>query len=549
MKKILFLFIFFQHFAFAQTINNDSTSDLENKNLFLFCKLWGFLKYYHPNVAKGNFDWEQEFINKIDSFKKSDKKETTSKLINDWLNELGTFKSSIKKENNKSVFFDKNLDLSWINNTNNLDSEVIEKLNFIKNNRFQGNSYYVELGKNGNIIEKNTPKLNLNQYPTLNERLLCLSQFWNTIEYFYPYKYLTDEKWDFVLIEMIEKFKSVQNENEFDLAILELINKTNDGHAVYKSNNTISYFGTYFFPAEIKIIEEKAIISGLPNETIALNNDLKIGDIITTLNNESVSEIIKRKYKYLNGSNESGKLRDTYYFLANGNSKNVSVKINRNDTLLEKTISRHDYDSIYKFDKEPAKFKIIENNIGYIDMAFLEMKDVEETMNKLNNTKGLIIDLRNYPKFIPYNLSKKLIQENSNCIEIIEPDLDFPGRFIYNKKITINPDKKFYDKPVIILVNEKTQSRAEFSAMLLQAGKNVITLGSQTAGADGNVSKISISRNRNMLISGTGIFYPDGNSTQRKGIKINIEVKQSIDGIKNKIDEQLVKAIEILNKN
>lgn len=28
-------------------------------------KVWGFLKYYHPKVSKGKFDWYQQLIEKI----------------------------------------------------------------------------------------------------------------------------------------------------------------------------------------------------------------------------------------------------------------------------------------------------------------------------------------------------------------------------------------------------------------------------------------------------------------------------------------------------
>lgn len=528
-------------------VQSKDTLKIESK--VIFCKFWGFLKYYHPKVAQGNYNWEQEFLNKIDTFDRIQEKREISDFLHNWIDELGTFKSKLKKENARNKYFDKNFNLSWISDTIYFEKNLIEKLDFIKNNRHQGNSYYVELGKNGNIIEKSKPQLDLQLYPTRNERLLCICQFWNTIEYFFPYKYLTHQNWDAILNEMVTKSENVRNELEFDLLMLELVNKTDDGHAIFKTNNTIEYFGTHFFPAEIKIIEDKAIISSLPNDLLAKINDLKIGDILTEIDNESVLNIIERKHKYLNGSNEKAKLRDTYYFLANGNTNSVKIKFKRNDSIFEKNILRYNYESIYKTKKNLSKFKIFENNVGLIDMESLEMKDVEKMMDSLKDTKGLIIDLRNYPKFIPYNLARRFITEETQCIDIIIPDLDFPGRFIFKETITIKPDKNQYDKPVIVLVNENTQSRAEFSVMVFQSSPNVITLGSQTAGANGNVSRIPISKKQSSLISGTGIFYPNDNSMQRKGVKIDVEVLQTISGIRNRIDEQLLKAIEILNLN
>jgi len=50
------------------------------------------------------------------------------------------------------------------------------------------------------------------------------------------------------------------------------------------------------------------------------------------------------------------------------------------------------------------------------------------------------------------------------------------------------------------------------------------------------------------MISGSGVYYPDGTETQRVGIVPDIEVKPTIEGIKNGKDELLEKAIEIINE-
>ena len=75
-----------------------------------------------------------------------------------------------------------------------------------------------------------------------------------------------------------------------------------------------------------------------------------------------------------------------------------------------------------------------------------------------------------------------------------------------------------------------------------------IVLGSTTAGADGNVSTIMLPGNVRTLISGNGIYYPDGTETQRVGIIPDIEMKPTIKGIKNGEDELLVRAIEIIKQ-
>ena len=50
------------------------------------------------------------------------------------------------------------------------------------------------------------------------------------------------------------------------------------------------------------------------------------------------------------------------------------------------------------------------------------------------------------------------------------------------------------------------------------------------------------------MISGIGIYYPDGSETQRVGIVPDIKIEPTVEGIKNGKDEVLEKAIEVINK-
>jgi len=126
--------------------------------------------------------------------------------------------------------------------------------------------------------------------------------------------------------------------------------------------------------------------------------------------------------------------------------------------------------------------------------------------------------------------------------------LSYPGKFIWEKAKKVRSNKnKYYIGKVIVLVNEETQSSAEYSTMILQVGDNVITIGSQTSGADGDISKINFLGYRS-YISGLGVFYPDGTETQRVGVKIDVVVKPTIKGIQEGRDEILEKALELIDQ-
>jgi C-terminal processing protease CtpA/Prc len=109
--------------------------------------------------------------------------------------------------------------------------------------------------------------------------------------------------------------------------------------------------------------------------------------------------------------------------------------------------------------------------------------------------------------------------------------------------VSLGPSAPHYDGKVVILVDETTQSSAEYHAMALQATPNAVVVGSTTAGADGNVSWIALPGGFKTLISGLGVFYPNGSPTQRVGIRVDVDVSPSIAGIRDGRDEVLESAI------
>jgi carboxyl-terminal processing protease len=81
-----------------------------------------------------------------------------------------------------------------------------------------------------------------------------------------------------------------------------------------------------------------------------------------------------------------------------------------------------------------------------------------------------------------------------------------------------NDSIKTYKGLVVILVNEQTQSSAEYTALALRTAPHAVVMGSQTAGADGDMSFVPFPGGFRSPFSGLGIYYPNGTDTQGVGI-------------------------------
>ncbi|OUJ70023.1 hypothetical protein BXP70_25465 [Hymenobacter crusticola] len=101
---------------------------------------------------------------------------------------------------------------------------------------------------------------------------------------------------------------------------------------------------------------------------------------------------------------------------------------------------------------------------------------------------------------------------------------------------------------MVVLVNEKTQSYGETLAMLLQARPGVVIVGSQMAGANGNIVQVPLPGDLETYYSGAGMYYPNGGETQRRGIVPNLVVTPTLAGLQAGRDEVLDRAVAYLQQ-
>ncbi|WP_431166962.1 S41 family peptidase [Tenacibaculum halocynthiae] len=542
MKKIILLILLVFTYGVSSFGQNKFT---EIEKLTTLGKIYGYLKYYHPEVGKGKINWDKELIKHIPKVIEATDKKTLSKVYNDWIDSLGNIKEC-KECNSNEPTFDKNFNLSWSQNSYFFNKKLIRKLKHIEKNRIQEGFFYVNTTPVGNIKVINEPVYKNFEYPNEQYRLLGLFKYWNIIEYFYPYKYLTDQNWDSVLKEMIPKFQDVLNKEEYQYTIKELIAKLDDTHVQIGFRNG----RTKYLPVKISNIENEAVISGFYNDSLASINNLKLGDIVVKVNDIDIKKETDKKSKYIAGSNINIKIRNTYRKIINGIDSTTSLTIKRNNQIKKIKVRRYKFKD-FKYYNNPLdiKSKSISDKIGYVNMKKVKSKDISEIFKAFEKKKTIIIDLRNYPAFIYRSFSNYLNSKKRYFTKIYSPNLKYPGKFIYTKNLqTGTKNKNAFKGKTILLVNDESLSRSEFTAMAFQTADNVITVGNQTAGADGTVSVFEYIGGFRTSISGNGILYPNGSETQRKGVKIDIVIKPTINGLRHGRDEVLEKAIELASK-
>lgn len=339
-------------------------------------------------------------------------------------------------------------------------------------------------------------------------------------------------------------------------------------------------FGKLTAPFTIQIIEKGAIITKIKDEKIARESNIEVGDFISEINGKPIATIIKENSKYIPSSNKSVATREAYNYLFSGDDSQFKIKGLKSSGL--KYISKvtrvprifnnewdkdgvPDYHLNYKqknydyivFDKilQRARPSIKIEDKLYIDFSSVLPEDITPIINSAKDAKGIVFDLRGYND--DYNLLKfftYLFSEPKFFGIKTKPDFSNPSKFDFVDNI-INADYKYigknnssaYSGQVIVLINEYTQSAEEMWAMIFKKVPNVIFVGSQTAGADGNKTPVRLTNGNELIFSGVGIYYPNGEETQRIGIKPDIVIRPTKKSIIKREDLLLLKAFQIID--
>ncbi|MDF7812366.1 S41 family peptidase [Hymenobacter sp. YC55] len=539
-------------------ITLDNLNKQQIENLAVLGRVWGFVKYYHPAIARGDYNWDAELLRVLPKVLASKNQKARSEILGAWLATLGPIPACASCQEPAATIVRLQPDLAWLTDKKQVSPALSKQLVYLRQNRNQGDHYYVKSVQNvGNPIFQHEESYADLTTPDAGLRLLALYRYWNMIAYFFPYRYAIGEDWQQVLPDMIPQFAAAATAEQYRLTALKLVARIHDTHATVSSDNILSnYLGKYYAPVRIRFVEGQAVVTDYYKATLGKQSGLEIGDVVVQVDGVAVPELVKKWQPLAPASNEPTQLRIIANMLLRGNTKEVPLLVRRNDKEFALTINRYPAGGLnLALNGGTASpllpsWRRLPNNIGYIFLGTIRNKLLPEIMDSLAHTKGLVIDIRNYPsENTVFTLSKYLLSEPVEFVQFSAPSVIYPGVFEKQPPVKLVPDGRVpYAGKVVILVNEITQSHAEYTTMAFRTTPGATVVGSTTAGADGNVSSIVLPGNVYTHITGLGVYYPDGRETQRVGIVPDVEVKPTIQGIKEGRDEVLEKAVQLIEK-
>lgn len=554
MKKstLVLLFTFLQLLAFAQTPR-------EINNIFVFSKTWGFLKYHHSNIAKGDLNWDSVFVNNVHKIRVANKNEFNS-ILKRVLDNAGTHSGeAVALPDN---LFSKNKDDSrlWIKQSTLLKPELKSELINIYNNPYYGENKYVKRHYQTSDYSGEAKYKDM-LLPDAHHRLLFLSRFWNIINYFAPYKYVVGSNWSNSLKRFIPLFLRAGDTTCYYKSLSLLAASVNDGHAQVSHNFQTTpvadrLFGKYTAPFNCQIVGDSLVVRHMLQHHASDSLNIQIGDKIIKVDDTPVESLIKKRMPYVSASNLLTKKFMLSRYILNDNKHHAHVTVERKGETFPVAIKRINYAET--FAKEWRSFinhsrsdtvcRWVRDSVLHVYTAQIWDANVSVVKEKIMQSRAIIFDVRNYPNNDAfYAMFDILLSEPTILNYSTVPVHAFPGYFqwVASPKLG-NNNPNHYKGRVVILVDERTQSQGEYSSMVLQLIPHAVTIGRQTAGSDGVVTYIPMGGNHHISYSGYGIYYPDKRPTQRVGVRVDIKVPHTTNAIKEGRDEILERALEYL---
>jgi carboxyl-terminal processing protease len=304
------------------------------------------------------------------------------------------------------------------------------------------------------------------------------------------------------------------NSKELILSAIKGMVKSLDPHSAYLTPQEYKEFQTEtkgeFGGIGIQIgIKDGALTVIAPIEdTPAWKAGIKAGDKIIKIDGQSTKDM---------------NINDAVSRMRGPKGKTVTLTIQRDEWKEPKdiTIIR----DIIKI--KSVKFKMIENEIGYIKLTQFQETTAHDLANALKTLKekgmkSLILDLRNNPGGllnIAVNVTEQFLPPKYLVVSIKGKSGERMDYYTEGLKPT------YTDLPMIVIVNQGSASASEIVAGALQDWGRSLILGVQTFGKGSVQSLIPLSDGSALKLTTAKYYTPKGRSIHAVGINPDIVVK------------------------
>ncbi|HKO56854.1 MAG TPA: S41 family peptidase, partial [Thermoanaerobaculia bacterium] len=388
-------------------------------------------------------------------------------------------------------------------------------------------------------------------YPSVEYRLLAAARMWGIVHYFYPYLELIGD-WDAVLPLAVERMLHAANQDEYTAAAIAIMRHVEDTHTSVSGTPAVARVtgGRSPLPIEVEQVEHRWIVTRVIDDQAGF----AIGDELVSIDGEPVAARAERLSKWLTASTPAGLRYLLSLRMTGGDEGSTGVAVVEKPDGTRRELRATRKRAWFTAPRKGEAWRLINPDLGYVDLRLLKVPQIDAMLEAMRNTRSIIFDMRGYPNGVAYPMIGRFNTRGAKIGAIfrrklvqapIGSETDFSIEF---RQELPTSDKPKYQGATFMLVDERTISQAEHTGMWLQVANGTRFVGSQTAGADGDVTWFYLPGGLRVNMTGHDVRHADGRQLQRVGLIPEVKVAPTVAGIRAGCDEVLEAAIALATK-
>jgi C-terminal processing protease CtpA/Prc len=378
-------------------------------------------------------------------------------------------------------------------------------------------------------------------------RLADVALAWNVLQHFYPYFEVVKTDWPQALKDALTSAATGANDRAFLVTLRRMVAQLHDGHGnVFYPGESIEFT----VPVIFGWVEGHLVITDVAADAV---NGLQPGDIVLAIDGKPCVTALAEREALISSATPQWRRYSAMLWLAIG-AKDSELKLDvqgengqARSVVLRRTVKTQDLN-----ETRPPKISELKPGIFYVALDRIKDEDFQAALPQLEKASGIIFDLRGYPSVSPLVISHLIdtavtsarwmvpIITRPDHLNIV--DYDTGGRW------DVKPIAPRLKAKLAFLTDGRAISYAESYMGIIEAYRLAEIVGEPTAGTNGNVNPFTLPGSYTIVWTGMKVLKHDGSQHHGIGIKPTVPVARTIKGVREKRDEQLERAIEVVSR-
>lgn len=400
-------------------------------------------------------------------------------------------------------------------------------------------------GDGGDSFESLAAELRTIAYEKMNAndedvRLADVIIAWNVFQHFYPYFDVVDVDWDAELMNTLDDAMDDETEEDFFYTLSRMVAKLNDGHGNVMHRFLFSQLGP---PIRVEWVENELVVTASKE-----NENVQRGDIILSLDGVEAKEYLEDAEKYISGSPQWKRFQSCWRFGYGKKGTIAKLLIQRGHDTTEVALERSFQGIVEEWNRPPIQE--LHAGIYYVNLDKAPWKTIQSQLDKLANAKGVVFDMRGYPKGNHEIICHLLEEKDTSNAWMQIPQFTYPDQEnivgFQTMGWQLMPKEPKIKGKVVFITDGRAISYAESFMSFIEHYRLGEIVGQPTAGANGNNNPFSLPGGFRIGWTGMRVVKHDGSQHHQIGIQPTVPVHRTLQGVIDGRDELLEKALELL---